>query len=1153
MHPELIEVNPKTPSIIRTEGIPTTTAQHGFNSNSHESAHPIPHEEGRGEESPLPEDEHPFRQSDLSSSSDNAVQWMSSTGSPLNPYLPANLVREYEEVSSSSEKNDSRGSAFRVIARVKKFSDSSTPIAVVPNEVLTHILSYLEPPALSAVSLVSRKFHDLVITPHAWRTAFSRFFPSSDLLVNFVESRQSRCGGGEPVDLFRPERRCFTRLTALASWRSEYILRTRLLRSLARGKPAQQLQLPRSSAYSRSGLGHSGNATVTYSSQLFTTVNHLHATFGSGLNKRLPRFIHGTDEIGLASSSDPNNGKVDAWGLSDPQIFAQFSDQFPGDALWGLGSGAVVGVPNVMDVSQAFGMIYGEGLPGGSVYHRSVGEMKGRLLFPSFPLSIPELGIPKVEMAQEAICSVCIAKSTNIPTITEGVVGMMSGSSLGVVTAYSLGTDGIHDQRLGRGEVTARWVLSPGIPIIAIVMDDSYNSKRHARGRIWAVALNALGEVFHLANIPTRHVERGSKLEDEMIYRLAWATARSVHWNLVEPTRRVAKIDPYADFDVDGSYSPRSSWTGMGLSAGQIISENREIETFLEYKPRHFQKVCTSWNMRRQLEVDFARDDGTCAGEAIVVIDCGLDEGASAGIRRYTRYVFTQVDEEFTPFERTVSPSTSPPAQTSLFTGSAPWSETGNSTPIRASPFRDASEHSIIPQSPTLKIEEWRTSNFTLGGYRSVQITATAMDNSTYACLTATEDPLLSMSGLSTASSPMASPLQRTGQSPSRSDIPGQRGRFLAVGTKSGAVMIWNIRATASSGTDIINDITPVRVIHTDSPQISSLAMSALYLVHGGNDGLVQTWDVLASDTRPIRTLNSRFSSRARRRLMQAEASIHGVGVNLFAAGAICLDPDPTVLCGMVSLGTHLFYWSYSASAADQYKGKKRNLRRSHRGSNHGGERFAGTGRGSLKEYIANEKLELENQKRVSKREAERLTGRFGVDLLGKDASEAEILAYATMLSEESLAQDVERRQSESSQGSISDKVWHRGSVISDDSMTGQSLAGLLDEREDDDASIAEAIRLSLLNGDDPGLQASSVTRNASIKYTEGRQRPSSPSPPTSNTGRGSSQPTLEADLDFALQLSLAEEQSRNDIFPTLVGSHSSTSSAKGKGKRRAS
>jgi len=117
------------------------------------------------------------------------------------------------------------------------------------------------------------------------------------------------------------------------------------------------------------------------------------------------------------------------------------------------------------------------------------------------------------------------------------------------------------------------------------------------------------------------------------------------------------------------------------------------------------------------------------------------------------------------------------------------------------------------------------------------------------------------------------------------------------------------------------------------------------------------------STPEPVRTLNSRFSSRARRRLVQAEASIWGVGINLYAAGAIILDPDPTVLRGMVSLGTHLRYWSYSSSAADQYQSKKRRLRRSNeRGANGGPDRFTTTGRGALMDYIATEQEELKKR-----------------------------------------------------------------------------------------------------------------------------------------------------------------------------------------------
>src|SRR5271170_7109090 len=174
------------------------------------------------------------------------------------------------------------------------------------------------------------------------------------------------------------------------------------------------------------------------------------------------------------------------------------------------------------------------------------------------------------------------------------------------------------------------------------------------------------------------------------------------------------------------------------------------------------------------------------------------------------------------------------------------------------------------------------------------------------------------------------------------------------------------MRGNLPPAPDTINSVSPVGMIYTDSPQISCLALTSLYIVHGGNDGLVQAWDPLASSSLPIRTLNSRFSSRARRRLVQAEASLQGVGHNYYAASAVVLDPDPTVLRGMVSLGTRLRCWSYSSSSADAYKrGKRRQpRRRSDRGSNAATneQRFSHTGRATLKDYISNEKFELERE-----------------------------------------------------------------------------------------------------------------------------------------------------------------------------------------------
>ncbi|TKA69930.1 hypothetical protein B0A55_07985, partial [Friedmanniomyces simplex] len=451
---------------------------------------------------------------------------------PSTPSPPAvNRVSEYEQASTPPVRRR-EGPGFEVIKKQRSPSDKRSPIQELPNAL-----------------------------------------PDAD----------------EDAQDVRSEKRAFTRLTALASWRSEYIMRTRLLRSLGRGKP---VQANASTNSSRSGQSHTAKPFVEYNAQLFTTINHLHATFGAGLNKKLPRLIHGADDVGIATSSDPATGKVDSWGLSDPQQFLQFAERFAGDTQYGLGPGDIVGVPNVMDVSQPYGMIHGEGSPGGMVYYRATEEMRGRFLLSS-AMSVPELGIPRISFTNEAITAVWIAKSNTLPSLTEGLLGLLSGSSQGVLTAYSLGATSngnTREHRFGRGQVTACWALSPGVPLIAIAVIPEHSLNRQAQNRIWAVVLNALGEVFYLTKFPKRpHVERGTRLDDEGLERMAWLTGRTT--------------------GVDGSYSPRSSWNGMCLSKEQVKAETREIEDFAARKPKDFRKACVGWDMRRKLEVDFAGDD----------------------------------------------------------------------------------------------------------------------------------------------------------------------------------------------------------------------------------------------------------------------------------------------------------------------------------------------------------------------------------------------------------------------------------------------------------------------------------------------------------------------------------------------------------------
>ncbi|RMD43794.1 hypothetical protein DV735_g1364, partial [Chaetothyriales sp. CBS 134920] len=987
---------------------------------------------------------------------------------------PGSRIDEYERAHGVVRRR-SDGMIFQVIPSAVG-TPSRISIEDFPNEVLTHILSHLPPSTLSSMSLVSRRFHKLVTTPPAWRIAFARFFPGAESTVG-GQAKVSGLSGG---DVEPSQRRAFTRLTTLASWRSEYILRTQLLRSLARGRPA--LQVVAKSAGTRHGGGGQGSAVVTYQSGLLLPVTHLHATFGAGLNKKQPLVMHGAIEQGVVSSSEPAEGKLTTWGLGDFQAFKQFSDLFPGEREYGLAPATVIGMPNVLDLSQAFGKIHGEACPGGRLFYTASNEQRGRFLS-MVSVAKHELGIPEVTMLGCAVTAVWIAKSEAPLKVSDGMFGIMAGFSNGVLAAYALGTTPGLEKGLAKGEPTAKWVLCPGIPIIGIHVDDRASKRRVEAGRIWLVVLNALGEVFYLTGTPERADDRG-KVKEEDLDRVAWQTGRSVEWRLVEVTRRVAKADPFGTFTVDASYSPRTGSDAAGLEPEQIAAETKEIEMFMRQKHGHFQSICEGWDMRRKMVVDFAGDDGHGAGEAIIVIGCGLGEGQTAEIKRFThtkRQVSAEYELDSWSPVKVASPTRS------VFGGS-PVTQSGAQSPLYATNTRRWSTDITSERFHS----EWLISTLGLGDVRNMQISAAAVDESELATLCATEDPLLGMASSSNTSSPIASPLGHGSPVSSAADIPGQRARLMAVGTQNGAVIVWNMRGSLAPAADVVNTIQPVRVLHTKSPQISSLAMTSLYLVHGGNDGLVQAWDPLGSSSEPIRTLNSRFSDRARRRIAQADASVEGVGVNFFAAAAILVDPDPTVLRGIVSLGTHLRYWSYSSTGADGYKSKKRKQLRGRldQGGNAGEHKVTATGRGLVKDYIANEQFEMERQRMEHAKESERMSGRFGTDLLGHGASDEEILAYATMLSEEAFANEEARRRASPS----------------------PMPASKTRRQEVAEADLEEAIRLSLAESEqstpefDIPIRYAKASRHAKAGSSQKHKRTSS-----------------EEELELALRLSLLE------------------------------
>ncbi len=974
------------------------------------------------------------------------------------------------------------------------------------------------------MSLVSRRFHKLVTTPPAWRIAFARYFPGANSTTGLAQA--------VTPDIEKSQHRSFTRLSALASWRSEYILRTRLLRSLGRGRPALQAVTKSSSRQS----GHAVAAVITYQSGLIFPVSHIHASFGMGLNKKQPLFVHGAAEQGLVSSSDPGAAKAGSWGLADFQAFKHFSDLFVGEDEYGLGPGNVTGMPNVMDISHSHGRIYGEACPGGRLFYTATNEQRGRFL-PIASTASYALGIPEVTMVGCAVCSVWIAKSDPVLKYTSGLLGLLAGFSNGVLAAYAIGTSPLYDRRFEKGEPTAKWVLCPGVPIVSIIVDERVSRCKLEAKRPWAVVLNALGEIFCLHDIPTRpdFKGKGSSTDTE---RLAWQTGRSVEWSLVEATQRQAKIDPFSTTSTDGSYSPRLSSKQSSLSVEQVIAETKEVEQFVLYKPKHFRDACDGWDMRRKLLVDFAGDDRHGAGESIFIVSCGLDEGQSASITRITRCkrkLSVNQNLEPWPIVQVANP------RSSIFGGSSEIIASRSSSSVPRS--RTSSTDDLLARFDV----EWHISTFSFGDLRNLQISAVAMDCSDLASITVMEDPLLGMSGGSNASSPLSSPLEQQHMLSSSSEIPGYRARLMGIGTMNGIVLLWNARASMSPVTDVVNTINPIRTIFTKSPQISSLALTSLYVVHGGNDGLVQAWDPLASTTEPVRTLNSRFSDRARRRIAQADASAQGVGHNYFAAGAIILDPDPTVLRGMVSLGTHLRYWSYSSTAADAFKSRKRGQlrRRSDRGSNFASpeHKVTATGRGLLKDYILNEQVELEREEAARRKEQERLTGRFGTNILGTEASEQEMLAYATMLSEESWASDALKRKDSEDHFALASlrAVKHSG-----------ARAAL-------DADLEEALRLSLIGNEQQNSSPTNANNDISTGYAKsakGAKRPTGLSRMNTGGSMHRAAPTEEEDLEFALQLSLAEERSKRmdeEGFPLLDTSTSpgSENSGKGKGKSK--
>jgi len=771
---------------------------------------------------------------------------------------------------------------------------------------LTHILSYLHPDSYAAMALVSKQFYTLVKTPHAWKIAFQRLYSNKSSVLaaddDFDPVWEDQGNDVTPSNL-----RYFTRLTGNATWQSEYILRSQLLRGLVNGRPSGSVD-------SSGRLVKRFNAVLTYDSRIPCVVTNIYADFTS--QKGPQKVIHGGADLGVGSMSNPMTGKIDKWGLADVHTLAQVEELFPTLPLYGVAEGPA-GLPNVMDVSPTYGFIVGEGFPGGYPYFRpSVGHRARYVDHGIQPASaFAEVPAPS---ADEAISSVWIAKYSNVPMLTHTMVGMMTGSTTGIMTSYSLGRETAR-RRFQDGDMACRWALSPGVPIIALKVDENYTFARRAAGRVWAVALNALGEVFYLKDIPE---PVGRSVDEENMVRNAWLSGRSVEWHLLESTRR----KPRSQYDQNGSpiaeptlRGPRSSSNFMNLSTEDWESEALGIGQWSSRRPMHFRDTYQGWDMRRRLEVDFAADDGNDAGEAIFVIDCGYGKDQPARVQRYAR----------------------------AFSQGGPRTTTKYSAKSRVS-----------------GADTWSMTAASLRCDSLIRITSSALDTSNCALSTLSEDPLVALNSKASASSSTTA---------DHAEIPGDRARLLAVGTDKGTVMIWNGRDPSSSSLSL------VKLIHTDSPEVSSLALTALYLVHGGSDGLVQAWDPLSANKAAIRTINTRSGNRVPRHLAHINPALRNHQYS--AATSICLHPDPTKLCGVVAFGAFIRSWSYGSAAHPS--GRKRS-------------------KGGL------DRADLDDLDQESERN-QWLKAKFGPGELG-DLTEEESLLYALMMSEESFVQDEIRR-----------------------------------------------------------------------------------------------------------------------------------------------
>ena len=534
------------------------------------------------------------------------------------------------------------------------------------------------------------------------------------------------------------------------------------------------------------------------------------------------------------------------------------------------------------------------------------------------------------------ITCVWIAKKRSVCDSTGAAV--VVGNSRGFIRVFSIKFEKC---RYTLAHVTS-CCISPGIPIVQVKVDQDFLPRRLRQKRPWLVAINALGEVYYLRDLPNSGATDG--------------------WAMIPQTARIP-TDVHKDvFPVLAGLSPDEEKEMHDRRIGLLMNMD-------------YSKVKEIWEECRMdwfIEVDWA-------GQNIVAGSRSTGSGTARDMPRLKRYHLWKAKNDGAPCRIAHGQDGRGASWSKSVFNAATDSSSSSSSPSQSgitTPLGELSEDGKEGQR-----DEWMVTALSLPN-TFTQITAHSMDNSRLARLTATEDPAF------------------------RDGVPGANGRLFAVGTNTGSVFVYNIRP---AGGGLLDDsehrptAPPLRTIHTDSPRITTLGVSSLVVVHGGNDGLVQAWDPLASTNLAVRTLHSRHSRRRPGQHHGAEAAAED---DQFAARCLILDPDPTTLRGIVALGTFVRYWNLSAT--DTKKARK-----TWAGARSRGGGTPGRNRGALQEVIHNDERAMRLEREGQQREAARLEERYGVASGRAPLNEEEMLAYAQMVSLEAFEAESSSRKSE--------------------------------------------------------------------------------------------------------------------------------------------